>query len=130
MHPVVAKEAVDYVNWVMELGRREYGLVTLAAMSIGGETRSDSGMKGLTKALREHYGLSKHDLGFFYAHMGKAEAHGEPVFERVREYATTEQRQQKIQDNIKIWCEKFQAAQEGGYRAAMGLEPGVQVHLS
>jgi pyrroloquinoline quinone (PQQ) biosynthesis protein C len=41
MSPVVAKEAVDYVNWIIELGRREYGLITLAALSIGGETRSD-----------------------------------------------------------------------------------------
>ncbi len=130
MHPVVAKEAVEYVNWVIELGRREYSLVTLAAMSIGGETRSDSGMKGIVKALREHYGLSKEDLGFFYAHMGEAEAHGEPVFEMVQEYATTEERQQKIRDNIKTWCEKFNAAQEGGYRVAMELDQGVQVHLS
>ncbi len=48
---------------------------------------------------------------------------------KVREYATTEERQRKINDNIKIWCEKFSAAQEGGYRVAMGLEEGVQVHL-
>src|SRR5436190_2081275 len=79
MRPVVAKEAVDYVTWVIELGRKEYGLVTLAAMSLGGETRSDSSMKGFVKALRDKYGLSKEDLGFFYAHMGEAEAHGEPV---------------------------------------------------
>ncbi len=129
MHPVVAKEAVDYVNWVIELGRKEYGLVTLAAMSIGGETRSDSAMKGFVKSLREKYGLSREDLEFFYAHMGEAEAHGEPVFEMVREYATTEERQRKIRENIKTWCEKFSAAQEGGYRVAMGLDQGVQVHL-
>lgn len=129
MHPVVAKEAVDYVNWVIELGRKEYGLVTLAAMSIGGETRSDSAMKGFVKSLREKYGLSRADLEFFYAHMGEAEAHGEPVFEMVREYATTEERQRKIRESIKTWCEKFSAAQEGGYRVAMGLDQGVQVHL-
>src|SRR5712692_9124719 len=34
-HPKVSQGAVDYVNWVIELGRQEYGLVTLAAMSIG-----------------------------------------------------------------------------------------------
>lgn len=129
MHPVVAKEAVDYVNWVIELGRQEYGLVTLAAMSIGGETRSDSSMKGFVQSLREQYGLSRKDLEFFYAHMGEAQAHGEPVFEMVREYATTEERQQKIRESIKTWCEKFSAAQEGGYRVAMGLDQGVQVHL-
>ncbi len=128
-HPVVAREAVDYVEWVIELGRREYGLVTLAAMSIGGETRSDHSMKGLLRALREKYGLSKEDLGFFYAHMGEAEAHGEPVYEMVREYATTEERQQKIRESIRTWCEKFSAAQEGGYRVAMGLEEGVRVDL-
>lgn len=129
MHPVVAKEAVEYVDWVIELGRREYGLVTLAAMSIGGETRSDSPMKGLVKALREKYGLSKEDLGFFYAHIGEAEAHGEPVFEMVSEYADTGDKQQKIRENIKTWCAKFNAAQEGGYRVAMGLDSGVQVDL-
>ncbi len=129
MHPVVAKEAVDYVEWVIELGRREYSLVTLAAMSIGGETRSDGSMKGFVRALKEQYGLSREELGFFYAHMGEAEAHGEPVFDMVQEYATTEERQQKIRDNIKTWCEKFSAAQEGGYCVAMGLEKGVQVHL-
>jgi pyrroloquinoline quinone (PQQ) biosynthesis protein C len=129
MHPVVAKGAVEYVNWVIGLGRREYGLVTLAAMSIGGETRSDSSMKGFVRALKERYSLSREDLEFFYAHMGEAEAHGEPVYEMVREYATTEERQQKVRDNIKTWCEKFSAAQEGGYRVAMGLEEGVQVHL-
>jgi pyrroloquinoline quinone (PQQ) biosynthesis protein C len=129
MHPVVAKEAVDYVNWVIELGRKEYGLVTLAAMSIGGETRSDQSMKGFVKSLQDKYGLSKHDLEFFFAHMGEAEAHGEPVFGMVGEYATTEDRQRKIRDNIKTWCEKFSAAQEGGYRVAMGLDQGVQVHL-
>src|SRR5215207_5106255 len=106
-HPKVAKEAVDYVNWVIELGRREYGLVTLAAMSIGGETRSDSSAKGFVKALRDKYGLSKEDLEFFYAHMGQAEAHGEPVYDMVNEYATTPERQQKIHESIKTWCEKF-----------------------
>jgi pyrroloquinoline quinone (PQQ) biosynthesis protein C len=130
MHPHVAKEAIEYVDWVIELGRTEYSLVTLAAMSIGGETRSDSGMRGMVKALQEHYGLSKKDLGFFYAHMGEAEAHGEPVFAMVTEYATTEERQSKIRENVTMWCTKFSAAQKGGYRVAMGLEPGVQVHLS
>ena len=98
--------------------------------SIGGETRSDDSARGFLRALREKYGLSKEDLGFFYAHMGEAEAHGEPVFEMVQEYATTEERQRKISDNIKTWCEKFSAAQEGGYRVAMGLDQGVQVHLA
>lgn len=130
MHPTVAKEAVEYVDWVIELGRREYGLVTLASMSIGGETRSDSSMTGLVKALHEKYGLSKEDLGFFYAHIGEAEAHGEPVFEMVAEYANTEEKQVKIRDNIKTWCEKFNAAQEGSFRVAMGIDPGVQVHLN
>ncbi len=130
LHPVVSKEAVEYVNWVIELGRKEYGLVTLAAMSIGGETRSDSSMKGFVKALRDKYHLSREALEFFYAHMGEAEAHGEPVFEMVHEYATTPERQQKIRDSIKTWCEKFAAAQEGGYRTALGLDQGVQVHLA
>jgi len=130
LHPTVAKEAVDYVNWVIELGRREYGLVTLAAMSIGGETRSDSSAKGFVKALRDKYHLGKEDLEFFYAHMGEAEAHGEPVYEMVNEYATTPERQQKIRENIKTWCEKFSAAQEGGLKVAMGLESGVQVDLA
>lgn len=129
LHPTVAKEAVDYVNWVIELGRKEYGLVTLAAMSIGGETRSDSSAKNFVKALRERYGLSREDLEFFYAHMGEAEAHGEPVYDMVSEYATTPERRQRIRDNIKTWCEKFTAAQEGGLRVAMGLEQGVQVDL-
>ncbi len=130
MQPTVAKEAVEYVEWVIELSRREYGLVTLASMSIGGETRSDSSMKGLVRALREKYDLSKEDLEFFYAHVGEAEAHGEPVFEMVSEYADTDEKQRKIRDNIKTWCEKFTAAQEGGYRVAMGQDAGVQVNLA
>ena len=130
MRPVVSQGAVEYVDWVIELGRREYGLVTLAAMSIGGEARSDSSLKGLVRALREKYDLSREDLEFFYAHIGEAEAHGEPVFEMVSEYADTEEKQHKIRDNIKTWCEKFNAAQEGGYRVAMGLDAGVQVDLS
>ena len=130
MQPTVAKEAVEYVEWVIELSRREYGLVTLASMSIGGETRSDSSMKGLVRALREKYELSKEDLEFFYAHVGEAEAHGEPVFEMVSEYADTDEKQRKIRDNIKTWCEKFTAAQEGGYRVAMGQDAGVQVNLA
>jgi pyrroloquinoline quinone (PQQ) biosynthesis protein C len=129
MHPVVSKEAVEYVNWVIELGRREYGLVTLAAMSMGGESRSDESMKGVLKALRDKYGLSREALEFFYAHLGEADAHGEPVFEMAREYATTEERQQKIREAIKTWCEKFSAAAEGGYRVSLGLEPGRQVQL-
>jgi hypothetical protein len=47
----------------------------------------------------------------------------------VKEYATTPERQQKIRDSITTWCEKFSAAQEGGYRTAMGIDQGVQVHL-
>jgi pyrroloquinoline quinone (PQQ) biosynthesis protein C len=129
MSPVVAKEAVDYVNWIIELGRSEYGLITLAALSIGGETRSDSAMKGFVKSLQEKYNLSREALEFFYAHMGEAEAHGEPVFAMVREYATTEERQHKIQESVKTWCEKFAAAQEGGYRVALGLDQGVQLLL-
>ncbi len=129
-HPKVAKAAIDYVDWVLALSRHEYGLVTLAAMSIGGETRSDRSMKGFVRALREHYGLSREDLEFFYAHMGEAEAHGEPVFDMVREYATTEERQRKIRESIRTWCEKFGAAQECGYRVALGIDPGVQVHLA
>jgi pyrroloquinoline quinone (PQQ) biosynthesis protein C len=129
-HPVVPKESVDYVNWVIELGRKEYGLVTLAAMSIGGETRRDESAKGFVTALKEKYGLSREDLEFFYAHMGEAEAHGDPVYDIVEEYATTEDRQQKIRDNIKTWCQKFSAAQEGGFRVAMGLDQGVRVDLT
>jgi len=128
-HPVVAKEAVDYVDWVIDLARREYGLVTLAAMSLGGETRSDGSMRGLLRALREQYGLTRTDLEFFYAHVGEAEAHGEPVFDMVRDYATSSERQRKIRDNVKIWCDKFQAAHEGGYRVAMGVDAGVTVDL-
>ena len=127
--PIVARESVAYVDWVIALGRKEYGLVTLAAMSIGGETRSDDSMKGLVRALKEKYGLSRHALEFFYAHAGEAEAHGEPVFDMVREYATTAERQHKIRDSVTAWCEKFQAAQEGGYRVAMGLDAGVRVDL-
>jgi pyrroloquinoline-quinone synthase len=130
LQPVVSKEAVEYVRWVIELGRKEYGLVTLAAMSLGGETRSDGAMKGFVKALKDRYQLSREDLEFFYAHIGEAEAHGEPVFNMVQEYATTPERQQKIRDAIKTWCEKFSAAQEGGYRVAMGLDVGVQVDLA
>ena len=105
-------------------------MVTLAAMSIGGETPSDSSMQSFVKALKEKYALSREALEFFYAHMGEAEAHGEPVFKMVHEYATTPEHQQKIQDSIKIWCEKFAAAQEGGYRTVLGLDQGVQVHLA
>lgn len=129
LHPLVAKEAVEYVEWVIDLSRGQYGLVTLAAMSLGGEMRSDSSMRGLVRALREHYALTRADLEFFYAHAGEAEAHGEPVFEMVREYATTPERQQQIADNVKTWCDKFQAAQEGGFRVAMGVEAGVAVDL-
>ncbi len=124
-HPRVARAALDYVEWVIELGRREYGLVTLAAMSIGGESRRENSTARLVQGLAEHYGLSRHELEFFYAHMGEAEAHGEPVYELVREYATTAQRQEKIRTALANWCEKFRAAQEGILRVAMGEEDGV-----
>ena len=124
-HPRVARAALDYVEWVIELGRREYGLVTLAAMSIGGESRRENSTARLVQGLSEHYGLNRHELEFFYAHMGEAEAHGEPVYELVREYATTRQRQEKIRTALASWCEKFRAAQEGILRVAMGEEDGV-----
>ena len=124
-HPQVARAALDYVEWVIELGRREYGLVTLAAMSIGGESRRENSTARLVQGLAGHYGLSRHELEFFYAHMGEAEAHGEPVYELVREYATTPQRQEKIRTALASWCEKFRAAQEGILRVAMGEEDGV-----
>ena len=114
---------------MIDLSREQYGLVTLAAMAIGGETRSDGSMRGLLRGLREHYALSREDLEFFYAHAGEAEAHGEPVYEMVREYADTPERQRKIAEVVKTWCEKFQAAQEGGFRVAMGVDPGVAVDL-
>lgn len=123
--PRVARAALEYVEWVIELGRREYGLVTLAAMSIGGESRRENSTARLVQGLAEHYGLSRHELEFFYAHMGEAEAHGEPVYELVREYATTAQRQEKIRTALASWCEKFRAAQEGILRVAMGEEDGV-----
>ena len=123
--PQVARAALDYVEWVIELGRREYGLVTLAAMSIGGESRRENSTARLVQGLAEHYGLSRHELEFFYAHMGEAEAHGEPVYELVREYATTAQRQEKIRTALASWCEKFRAAQEGILRVALGEEDGV-----
>lgn len=123
--PQVARAALDYVEWVIELGRREYGLVTLAAMSIGGESRRENSTARLVQGLAEHYGLSRHELEFFYAHMGEAEAHGEPVYELVREYATIPQRQEKIRTALASWCEKFRAAQEGILRVAMGEEDGV-----
>jgi pyrroloquinoline quinone (PQQ) biosynthesis protein C len=128
-HPRVAQAAIDYVNWVLELGRREYGLVTLAAMSIGGESRREDSVQRLVKALAEKYGLSREALEFFYAHMGEAEAHGEPVYELVREYATTPERQAKIRTALQDWCEKFRAAQEGIFRVAMGEEEGVEAVL-
>jgi pyrroloquinoline quinone (PQQ) biosynthesis protein C len=128
-HPRVAQAAIDYVNWVIELGRQAYGLVTLAAMSIGGETRREDSIERLFSALSEKYGLSRRDLEFFYAHMGEADAHGDPVYELVREYATTPARQEKIHTALKTWCEKFRAAQEGIFRVAMGLEEGVEAVL-
>jgi len=117
-HPRVAKEALDYVNWVIELGRREYGLVTLAAMSIGGESRRENSIERLVQALLEKYGLSREALEFFYAHMGEAEAHGDPVYKLVEEYATTPERQEKIRTALRTWCEKFRAAQEGIFKVA------------
>jgi pyrroloquinoline-quinone synthase len=128
-HPKVAREAVDYVNWVIELGRREYGLVTLAAMSIGGESRREDSIERLVKALAEKYGLSREALEFFYAHMGEAEAHGDPVYALVQEYAATPERQEKIRAALKTWCEKFRAAQEGIFKVAMGVEEGVEAQL-
>ncbi len=128
-HPKVARSAIDYVDWVIELGRREYGLVTLAAMSIGGESRRENSMERLVKALAEKYGLSREALEFFYAHMGEAEAHGDPVYDLVREYATTPERQDKIREALKNWCEKFRAAQEGIFKVAMGVEEGVEAAL-
>lgn len=128
-HPKVAKAAIGYVDWVLELSRQEYGLVTLAAMSIGGESRREDSMQRLVKALSEKYGLSREALEFFYAHMGEAEAHGEPVYDMVLEYATTPERQEKIRTALADWCEKFRAAQEGIFRVAMGLEEGVEATL-
>jgi len=128
-HPKVAKEAIDYVNWVIELGRQEYGLVTLTAMSIGGESRREDSMERLVKALSEKYGLSREALEFFYAHLGEAEAHGDPVYTLVQEYATTPERQEKIRTALKTWCEKFRAAQEGIFKVAMGVEEGIEVQL-
>jgi pyrroloquinoline-quinone synthase len=128
-HPRVAKEAVDYVNWVIELGRQEYGLVTLAAMSIGGESRRENSMERLVEALSGKYGLSREALEFFYAHMGEAEAHGDPVYKLVEEYATTPERQEKIRTALKTWCEKFRAAQEGIFKVALGVEEGVEAAL-
>jgi len=127
--PKVARAAIDYVNWTIELGRREYGVVTLAAMSIGGETRREDSVERLVRALSEKYGLSREALEFFYAHMGEAEAHGDPVYELVREYATTPERQEKIRVALRTWCEKFRSAQEGIFRVAMGVEEGVETAL-
>jgi pyrroloquinoline quinone (PQQ) biosynthesis protein C len=104
-------------------------LVTMAAMSIGGESRREDSLERLTKALGEKYGLSRNALEFFYAHMGEAEAHGDPVYEMVREYATTPERQERIRTALKTWCEKFAAAQEGIFRVAMGVEDGVEAPL-
>ena len=129
MNPYVAKESVEYVEWVIDLGRREYGIVTLAAMSIGGETRTDKGIGQMLQALRDHYGLSREALEFFYAHIGEAEAHGDPVFDMVREWATTQERQKRIRKEVQTWCKKFAASADGVLRVAMGVEPGVQVHL-
>lgn len=128
-HPRVAQEVLDYVNWVIELGRREYGLVTLAAMSIGGESRRENSMERLVEALSGKYGLSRKALEFFYAHMGEAEAHGDPVYKLVEEYATTPERQEKIRTALKTWCEKFRAAQEGIFKVALGLEEGLEAAL-
>ncbi|MGH7961495.1 MAG: iron-containing redox enzyme family protein [Candidatus Binatia bacterium] len=128
-HPRVAQAAIDYVDWVLELGRREYGVVTLAAMSIGGESRREDSTRRLAEALAEKYSLSRKALEFFYAHMGEAEAHGEPVYAMVREYATTPERQEKIRAALHAWCEKFRAAQEGIFRVAMGVEAGVAAAL-
>ena len=128
-HPKVATAAIDYVDWVIELGRQEYGLVTLAAMSIGGESRRENSMERLVKALSEKYGLSRQALEFFYAHMGEAEAHGDPVYDLVCEYATTPERREKIRTALQGWCEKFRAAQEGIFRVAMGVDEGVEAAL-
>ena len=127
--PRVSQAVLDYVDWVIELGRQEYGLVTLAAMSIGGESRRENSTERLVDGLSQHYGLSREALEFFYAHMGEAEAHGEPVYDLVREYASQPERQEKIRTALKTWCEKFRAAQEGILRVAMSEEEGVPATL-
>lgn len=127
--PRVSQAVLDYVDWVIELGRQEYGLVTLAAMSIGGESRRENSTERLVDGLSQHYGLSREALEFFYAHMVEAEAHGEPVYDLVREYASQPERQEKIRTALKTWCEKFRAAQEGILRVAMSEEEGVPATL-
>jgi len=98
-------------------------------MSIGGESRREDSVQRLVKALDEKYGLSREALEFFYAHIGEAEAHGDPVYEFVREYATTPERKEKIRTALQDWCEKFRAAQEGIFRVALGAEEGVEAAL-
>src|SRR5260370_9197736 len=114
------------VKWVIELGRREDGLVSMAAMSVGGESRREDSLERLTKALAEKYGLSRNALEFFYAHMGEAEAHGDPVYEMVREYAATSDRQERIRTALETWGDKFGAAQEGIFRVAMRADHVVE----
>ena len=41
----------------------------------------------------------------------------------------TEERQQRVREEVRTWCKKFAASADGVLKVAMGVEPGVQVHL-
>src|SRR3989442_15103816 len=75
-HPRVAPAALDYVDWVLELSRQEYGLVTLAAMSIGGGRRREKTLQRVGEGLGGKEGPPPQGAGIFFAPKGGGEGDG------------------------------------------------------
>jgi pyrroloquinoline-quinone synthase len=82
-------------SWCYAVAMREDPIVAVAALVVGLESQVPSIYRRQTPTLREKYGFSDEEVGFFDLHIVSDEIHGERGFQIVLEHATTAELQQR-----------------------------------
>ena len=83
-------ESRQWIDRILAVCEKEHFVVGLSALSYGIEARTRT-MSFLGTIYRDRYGLSEHDLEFFFMHLEADEEHAGRAIELVGRYCTTEE---------------------------------------
>lgn len=105
-------ESRAWVDRILKVCMEEHFVVGLAALSYGIEARTWT-MAFLGQIYRDRYGLSEHDLEFFFLHLEADEEHAGRAIEMLQKYCTTEELLERCKWAVREVLDATQAVAEG-----------------
>ncbi len=105
-------ESRQWVDRILKLCIEEHFVVGLAALSYGIEARTWT-MAFLGQIYRDQYGLSEHDLEFFFMHLEADEEHAGRAIEMIRKYCTSEELLERSKWGVREVLEATTAVAQG-----------------